>query len=81
MSKVFPGQWLHLIRIRTMMKRMTKPKNTSEEPEEGEKPKKVTLKPLPILQDDEPSIDQEMEDLFNEDRVTHRHGSTEPERD
>ena len=65
-----------------MMRRMTKPdKKTSEEPEKDKKPKKVLLNPLPILQDDEPSIDQEMEDLFNEDRVKHRHGSTEPERD
>ena len=64
-----------------MMGLMNNPKKTSEEPEKDKKPKKVSLNPLPILQDDEPSIDQEMEDLFNEDRVTHRHGSTEPERD
>jgi hypothetical protein len=56
-------------------------KKAKKDAEKAVPAKKTALNPLPILQNDDPSLAQEMEDLFDEDRVTHRHGSTEPERD
>jgi hypothetical protein len=37
--------------------------------------------PLTIVPSDETTMDDEMSDLFNEDKVKHEHGHTEPERD
>ena len=37
--------------------------------------------PLISVPDDAAEIEQEMEELFNEEKVKHRHGGTEPERD
>lgn len=60
------------------MGRSKKPKKESGPKEPA---KKLPLNPLPILQDEQESLDREMEEMFEEDRVTHRHGNTEPERD
>ena len=43
--------------------------------------KKPQLIPLPLIQDEQADAANEMEELFNEDKVTHEHGRTEPERD
>jgi hypothetical protein len=43
--------------------------------------KKPIAIPLPIVTNDETTLDDEMSDLFNEDKVKHEHGHTEPERD
>ncbi len=43
----------------------------------GENP----FKPLPVIEDDQGALDEEMEELFREDEVRHKHGSAEPEKD
>lgn len=65
---------------------------TSEEPNDSEKtdhndpkgvsPKKIK-KELSVmsLPHDNDVMAQEMADLFDEDRVTHKHGNAEPEKD
>jgi len=37
--------------------------------------------PLISTPNDQVEMEQEMEELFNEEKVKHRHGGTEPERD
>ncbi len=66
--------------------------NTSEEPNDSEltdaedpkvvSPKKIK-KELSVmsLPHDNDVMAQEMADLFDEDRVTHKHGNAEPEKD
>jgi hypothetical protein len=39
------------------------------------------LTPLPLVQNDEEETAAEMQELFDEDRVTHQHGGSEPEKD
>ncbi|RMH06870.1 MAG: hypothetical protein D6704_06215 [Nitrospirae bacterium] len=51
----------------------------SEKPASKKTPtprKEIPLMPVP---QDEASIAEEMAEIFEEDRVTHQHGSTEPE--
>jgi hypothetical protein len=60
---------------------MTRRKKESKSSPKKKPPQAPKFDPLPILQDEKASLDEEMEDLFEEDRVVHRHGSTEPERD
>ncbi len=67
-------------------------KNTSEEPNDSEtaeakdpkadSPKKIQ-KELSVvsLPHDNDVMAQEMADMFDEDRVTHKHGNAEPEKD
>jgi hypothetical protein len=56
-------------------------------PDHPEKPKKHTPPPkpqsipLPIVHDEEEDTNKEMQELFDEDKVTHEHGGSEPERD
>jgi hypothetical protein len=47
-------------------------------PEEGKPRKEIPLVSVP---DDRDTISDEMAELFDEDRVTHKHGSSEPEAD
>ena len=51
----------------------------SSTPDETPKPRKEI--PLVSVPNDRDMIAAEMEELFNEDRVSHQHGSTEPEAD
>jgi hypothetical protein len=37
--------------------------------------------PLISTPNDQAEMERELEELFNEEKVTHRHGGTEPERD
>ncbi len=46
-----------------------------------EKPKKSTHIPLIPMPSDKETLEDEMRDIFEEDKVEHRHGSSEPERD
>ena len=46
-----------------------------------EKPKARKEIPLIAIQDDGDMIAEEMADLFEEDKVSHQHGSSEPEAD
>jgi len=65
--------------------------NTPNEQKENEQPessapppeKPKSLKELNVVSvpSDEDMIAQEMADLFEEDQVTHQHGSSEPEGD
>jgi hypothetical protein len=67
-------------------------KHTSEEPNDSEaagakdpkavSPKKIK-KELSVvsLPHDDDVMAQEMADMFDEDRVTHKHGNAEPEKD
>jgi len=50
-------------------------------PAKTEPKKKAINIPLPIVPNDEGSVDEEMNELFNEDKVKHKHGGAEPERD
>lgn len=45
------------------------------------KPADRKIIPLNPVPNDSELLDREMEDLFDEDRVRHRQGSSEPERD
>ena len=49
---------------------------------EADKPPKVR-KELPLIAtpNDQQAMEEEMADLFDEDRVTHKHGNSEPEAD
>lgn len=58
-----------------------KPTSTEPEPDPAEKPKVRKEIPMVSVPDDRDMIAQEMEELFDEDRVTHKHGSSEPEAD
>lgn len=53
------------------------------EPSEETSKQKKTAKELNVVSvpSDEDMIAQEMAELFEEDQVTHQHGSTEPEGD
>ena len=57
-----------------------KPKQTDDVPLE-EKPKARKELPLIAIQDDSAVMAEEMADLFDEDKVSHQHGSSEPEAD
>lgn len=46
-----------------------------------EKPKARKEIPLLAIQDDDAVMAEEMADLFEEDKVSHQHGSSEPEAD
>ena len=59
-----------------------KPKTKSPEPsspEEAPKPRKEI--PLVSVPNDREMIAEEMAQLFEEDKVSHQHGSSEPEAD
>ena len=57
-----------------------KPKQTDDVPSE-ERPKVRKELPLIAIQDDDAVMAEEMADLFEEDKVSHQHGSSEPEAD
>lgn len=46
-----------------------------------EQPKTRKEIPLIAIQDDDAVMAEEMADLFEEDKVSHQHGSSEPEAD
>jgi len=56
------------------------PKQPSE-PEEDAQPKARKEIPLISVPNDRDMIAEEMEELFEEDKVSHQHGSSEPEAD
>jgi hypothetical protein len=57
-----------------------KPKK-SEDSEPENQPKARKEIPLISVPNDRDMIAEEMEELFDEDRVSHQHGSSEPEAD
>ena len=54
-------------------------KITQPEPEQDPKPRKEI--PLISVPNDREMIAEEMAELFEEDKVSHQHGSSEPEAD
>lgn len=50
-------------------------------PSPEEKPKERKEIPLIAIQDDGDMMAEEMAELFEEDKVSHQHGSSEPEAD
>lgn len=59
-----------------------KPKQADQEPPSQEE-KQKTRKEIPLVSvpNDREMIAEEMAELFDEDRVSHQHGSSEPEAD
>jgi hypothetical protein len=62
------------------MSKTSKPENGSD-PKKAEPKKKGISIPLTVLPSDEETADDEMNEMFNEDKVKHKHGGAEPERD
>lgn len=65
---------------------MERPPTPSPEPEDSKDkadPLPEPRKEIPLISvpSEEETIAQEMSELFEEDKVTHRHGSSEPEAD
>lgn len=60
---------------------MTDNPKQPELPSPDEKPKERKEIPLIAIQDDGDMMAEEMAELFEEDKVSHQHGSSEPEAD
>ena len=60
---------------------MSERPNPSESPEAEKEPKARKEIPLVSVPNDRDLIAEEMEELFDEDKVSHQHGSSEPEAD
>ena len=59
-----------------------KPKQPATDPPAAENAKKPRKEiPLISVPDDRDMIAEEMAEMFDEDRVSHQHGSSEPEAD
>jgi len=58
----------------------TPPSHVAGKEEKKTPPRRIEI-PLISTPNDQVEIEQEMEELFNEEKVKHRHGGTEPERD
>jgi len=52
---------------------------TASSPQSDKKPKKKKELTVVSVPDDHQRLAQEMEELFDEDQVTHQHGRSEPE--
>lgn len=60
---------------------MTEQPKQTDQPSPDEQPKARKEIPLIAIQDDADMMAQEMAELFEEDKVSHQHGSSEPEAD
>ena len=60
---------------------MTDTPKQANQPSPEEKPKARKELPLISVPDDRDMIAEEMAELFEEDKVSHKHGSSEPEAD
>jgi len=58
-------------------------KPANQDPQSPSKQQEKSRKEIPLVSvpDDRDMIAEEMADLFDEDKVTHQHGSSEPEAD
>ncbi|MBI1821440.1 MAG: hypothetical protein HY036_10200 [Nitrospirae bacterium] len=55
-----------------------------EEPKKGEQPPKKPISlsiPLIKVPNEAELLEEELQDMFDEDKVTHKHGNSEPESD
>ena len=57
------------------------PPQSAGQDEKKKAPSRRIEIPLISTPNDQAEMEREMEELFNEEKVTHRHGGTEPERD
>ncbi len=60
---------------------MTEQPEKTDQPSPEEAPKVRKEIPLLAIQDDADVMAEEMAELFEEDKVSHQHGSSEPEAD
>lgn len=60
---------------------MTEQPKQTDQPSPEEQPKARKEIPLIAIQDDADVMAEEMAELFEEDKVSHQHGSSEPEAD
>jgi hypothetical protein len=60
---------------------MTEQPKPTVQPAPDEQPKARKEIPLIAIQDDDDVMAEEMAELFEEDKVSHQHGSSEPEAD
>lgn len=60
---------------------MSEPREQPKPPESEDQPKARKEIPLISVPNDRDMIAEEMEELFEEDKVSHQHGSSEPEAD
>lgn len=60
---------------------MTDKPQQPDKPSPDEQPKARKEIPLIAIQDDDAVMAEEMAELFEEDKVSHQHGSSEPEAD
>ena len=67
-----------MITIMDQRKPSDKPATPAPEDTPKKKFKEIPLVPVP---DDRDTMAEEMADLFDEDKVTHKHGNSEPEAD
>lgn len=57
-----------------------KPDETKDKKKE-EKKKETTHIPLRFIRNDSEELEEDLKEIFDEDKVTHRQGSSEPEAD
>ena len=57
------------------------PPSPPSPPSSEDQPKQKKQLPMVSVPDDADLMAEEMQELFDEDRVTHQHGGTEPEAD
>ncbi len=57
------------------------PSKTPADAPEPDQPKAKKTLPMIAIPDDDQVMAEEMAELFDEDRVSHQHGSSEPEAD
>ena len=60
---------------------MTEQPKQTDQPSPEEAPQARKEIPLIAIQDDDDVMAEEMAELFEEDKVSHQHGSSEPEAD
>lgn len=58
-----------------------KKQDKTQEKKKEEKKKETTHIPLRFIRNDNEEIEEDMKEMFDEDKVTHRQGSSEPEAD
>jgi hypothetical protein len=58
-----------------------KKQDTAQNEKKEEKKKETTHIPLRFIRNDNEELEEDLKEIFDEDKVTHRQGSSEPEAD
>lgn len=58
-----------------------KKQNETQDKAKEEKKKETTHIPLRFIRNDNDELEEDLKEIFDEDKVTHRQGSSEPEAD